>query len=214
MTDACTSIDASTASSSNPSEPRHGDVGELAPVIRTLGERQCGWCTNHFPIIRRPGRPQIYCTHSCRQRAYERRRGLGVLPPPPDRIVMQPGGPLAHLRHRRSAYEQGHIGFARGKDHALRPFGIVDGSERRLTLCGLLARAVPREFSGWLEDSCKTCDLVSDVRPPGRQVRLSADLAALRSLVDAASIEFSRSEPSRHPQRGADEILTELLLAV
>ena len=134
--------------------------------------------------------------------------------PPPDRIVMRPGGPLAHLRHRRSAYEQGHIGFARGKDHALRPSGIVDVSERRLTLCGLLARAVPREFSGWLEESCKTCDRVSEVRPPGRQVRLSADLAALRSLLDGAAVEFSRREHSPHPQRGAGEILADLLLAV
>ena len=31
-------------------------------------------------IAPRPGRPRIYCKQSCRQRAHERRKGLGVLP--------------------------------------------------------------------------------------------------------------------------------------
>ena len=49
------------------------------------------------------------------------------------------------------------------------------------------------------------------LRPSNQPVRLTADLAALRAIVDEAAIEFSRSERSTHPMRGAGDILADLL---
>ncbi|MCU1391840.1 MAG: hypothetical protein JWM34_268 [Ilumatobacteraceae bacterium] len=190
-----------------------------------MGERQCGWCCNHFAVVRRPGRPLIYCSHSCRQRAYERRRGLGVLPPP-DRIIMQPGGPLAHLRPRSGAYENGRISFGVGKSHAMRPAGIVGADGRRLTLCGLLMRSALRDFPVGQPGSCRTCERVSDVRPPARPRRPCDDLAAVRALIDAAAVEMSRSPAAEvpghggrdggggYPLRPAGDILADLLTAI
>lgn len=175
--------------------------------------RQCGWCTGTLPIVRRPGRPRIYCTQSCRQRAYERRRGLGVLPPP-DRIIMTDGGPLAHLPSRSKNYERGEIRILQGRAHAMRPAGITERGERRLTLCGLLARPVTRPFDSGGHESCRTCAAVERVRPPARPIRLSPDLAALRSLLDQAAVEACRSPRSKYPMRPTDQILFELLEAV
>ena len=177
--------------------------------------RHCGWCGNTFPIVKRPGRPLIYCRHSCRQRAYERRRGLGVLPPP-DRIIMQPGGPLAHLRPLANRYECGSTGYNQGRQrtHSMRPSGIAGNDGKRLTLCGLLAHSRPRPFSRFIPDACLTCITVAHIREPARSLRSSDDLAALRSLLDAAAIEVSRSDASDHRQRGPDEILIDLLMRV
>ncbi len=210
-------VDAATASttSANATTPGEGSDQLLDPCIDhgTMGDRQCGWCTNHFRVVRRPGRPLIYCSRSCRQRAYERRKGLAALPPP-DRIIMQPGGPLGHLRSRVAAYELGRITWATGKLHAMRPSGVADTTGRRLTLCGLLARSSPRPFHTSMDDACMTCARVRDVRPPARPARPSDDLAALRSLLDAAAIELSRPPRSRHELKGPGEILTDLLMAV
>ena len=101
-----------------------------------------------------------------------------------------------------------------GKLHAMRPAGLTDVRGRRLTLCGLLARAVTRDFAPGRDESCLTCEMVTRVRPSARPVRLTEDLAALRSLVDAAGIEMSRSPASRHEQRAPGDILADLLLAV
>ncbi len=200
-------IDAPDASSEH--EVRHQPIDSSGPM------RQCGWCCNTFPIVRRPGRPLIYCRPSCRQRAYERRRGLGVLPPP-DRIIMQPGGPLAHLRPLPKRYECGSTGYNQGlqRTHSMRPSGIADADGKRLTLCGLLARSRPRAFSRMIDDACQTCVAVATLREPARSLRTSDDLAAIRSLLDAAAIEISRSARSDHRLRGPGEILTDLLMRV
>ncbi|MCU1388236.1 MAG: hypothetical protein JWL72_1574, partial [Ilumatobacteraceae bacterium] len=222
-----TPFDAGSASSacgppsSRPAAAAAATAGSAAGAPAATGydsrivERRCGWCTNRFVVVRRPGRPLIYCKQSCRQRAYERRRGLGVLPPP-DRIVTRPGGPLAHLRPRPGAYEMGRIRYGAdpGKLHAMRPAGITDVRGRRLTLCGLLARPVTRDFAPGREESCLTCELVTRVRPSARPIRLTEDLAALRSLIDVAAVEMSRSQASQHEQRPPGDILAELLLAV
>ena len=204
-----TNVDAASASSARPSTAST-DNDRLFLIS---GERLCGWCAKHFPVVRRPGRPKIYCDQSCRQRAYERRRGLAVLPPP-DRIVMVPGGPLAHLRPRPGAYELGRISWIAGKLHAMRAAGISDTTGRRLTLCGLLARPSPREFHPSLDGTCLTCARVRAIRPPARPSRPSDDLAALRSLLDVAAIEMSRSHRSQHAVKGPGEIITDLLMAV
>ena len=127
---------------------------------------------------------------------------------------MTEGGPLAHLPSRSKNYERGEIRLMQGRAHAMRPAGIAERRERRLTLCGLLARPVTRPFDAGANDSCLTCAAVERVRPSARPIRLSPDLAALRSLLDQAAVEVCRSPRSKHPVRPADQILFELLEAV
>ncbi|MCU1393843.1 MAG: hypothetical protein JWM34_2271 [Ilumatobacteraceae bacterium] len=202
-------------------DPEGGaDLGETEPSWR--GERQCAWCANHFVIARRPGRPRLYCRQSCRQRAYERRSGAGVLPPS-DRIIMRPGGPIAPHRHDRPAYERGRIRPGTGRHHAMRPAGIVDDQGRRFTLCGLLARGTSGSFSEYEDGACLTCTMVSRARPPARPVRVSNELAALRALLDVAAADLdrcvragsdARRARDRAPVRGPGQILTELVTGV
>lgn len=197
-----------TESSTEPSSSRPHDQDPPRPPP----ERKCAWCPNTFAVVRRPGRPRVYCSHACRQRAHERRSGLGVVPPP-DRLIMQPGGPTDHLPARRLGYEGGIVRYTPNRRHALRPAGRSESGERRLTLCGLLAFPVPNPYYGALGISCKTCAKVEGLRPSARPVRPSPDLAALRLLLDRAAVASSRTARSKHPQRTAEEILAELLEA-
>jgi hypothetical protein len=173
--------------------------------------RQCAWCSMTFEAVYRPGRPRVYCRVSCRQRAYERRRGLGVLPPP-DRRIMSELAPLAHLPNRFPGYERGEVWALAGQAHAMRPAGLAERGERRLTLCGLLARPVCRSFHRTAKNACLTCASVERIRPSARTVRPSADLAALRHLLDLAAVEMSRSPAQRH--RTSDDLLDMLFASV
>jgi hypothetical protein len=205
MATGCTNLlDADGASPAVMTETGHPphDPRDLVAANR----RQCGWCTGTFAIARRPGRPRIYCSQACRQRAYERRRGLGVLPPP-DRLYTRPGGPLVHLSPQPGRYEGGRAAGVTGKLHAMRPADVADPVGRRLTLCGLLAHTTTRPFSPLYDDACSTCARVSHVRPAGRPIRISNDLAALRSMLDGAAVELSRRVPSRPPEQILREIL-------
>ncbi len=124
---------------------------------------------------------------------------------------MQSGGPTAHLIHRAPGYEAGQTSIVGAPTHAMRPAGISDKRGRRLTLCGTLAFPVARNYSDLAPGACLTCAAVQTVRPSAQPVRLSADLAAVRSLIDQAAIEASRSERSEHPVRPAGEILYDLI---
>ena len=187
-----------------------GEMNKQPPATRPTS-RICPWCSKSFEALYRPGRPRIYCRVSRRQRSYERRRGLGVLPPP-DRLIMADSGPLAQLPNRFPGYERGYAWGFDSRAHAMRPAGIAELGERRLALCGTLARPVPRAFHSTAVESCGTCASVERVRPSARAVHPSADLAALRWLLDAAAIEASRS-PER-AARSSVHILQELLNAV
>jgi hypothetical protein len=96
----------------------------------------------------------------------------------------------------------------------MRPSGIADRVDRRLTLCGLLAHATAGEFSGAAVDSCRTCAAVADRRAPARPLRTASELAALRTLLDVAAVEMSRRPGSSTRVRRADRILADLLEAV
>jgi hypothetical protein len=157
-------------------------------------QRQCRWCADHFVVALRPGRPRLYCRVSCRQRAYERRKGLGVLPPS-DRLAMQQGGPLSHLPHGRTGYEQGILSALGMRAHALRPAGMSERGERRITLCGVLARPIPTPFGRYAPNACKTCARVETMRPSARPIRVSADLAAFRAILDDVGVQLSRGQP-------------------
>ena len=176
----------------------------------TTVQRHCPWCTRPFTMSIRPGRPRLYCQQSCRQRAYERRRGLGVLPPI-DRTFMVPGGPLPQPQRARLGYESGIIRHGGGKLHAMRPAGLSQSGDRRITLCGLLARPIPPPFWSPHERSCRTCAAVSELRPSARAIRPSADLAAIRTLIDHITADLSHPQPP--PPERALQMLYELSLA-
>ena len=132
--------------------------------------------------------------------------------PPPDRVIMTDAGPLAALPNRFPGYERGYAWALDSRAHALRPAGISELGERRLSLCGTLARPVPRPFHSTAIESCRTCAAVERVRPSARAVHPSADLAALRCLLDHAAIEASRSPT--HTTRTPTQILKELLTTI
>ncbi|MEI7617608.1 MAG: hypothetical protein WCK14_03230 [Actinomycetota bacterium] len=180
------------------------------PLEFRPSSRRCLWCSTTFEAVYRPGRPRIYCRASCRQRAYERRRGLGVLPPS-DRLIMSDTRPSSTLPNRFPGYERGQVWSLFGKAHAMRPAGMSELGERRLTLCGVLARPVIRTFHRTAPDACLTCVRVERVRPSARPVRTSSDLAALRALLDDAAVEVSRA-PSRQT-KSPQQLLVELLAA-
>jgi len=169
-----------------------------------------------FPLRTGPGRKKLYCRASCRQRAYERRKGLAVLPPP-DRLVMRPGGPLAHLPNRAPRYEaSGWALRGRARIHALRPAGYAEPGERRPTLCGLMRAPVGRAFQlGPPGTVCQTCARVAGLRPPARALRTSNELAAYRAQLDAVVVqlaEYGIDNPYLRPDISA-RLLFDLLSA-
>jgi hypothetical protein len=97
----------------------------------------------------------------------------------------------------------------------MRPAGIADNRDRRQTLCGLLARPTARMYTPTGHHACRTCARIEQLRPSARPIRLSADLAALRHLIDRAGIEATRTRRANHnqPPRDPATILYELLLA-
>ncbi len=180
--------------------PFGSPVGGDAPTDpfahrRRATTRDCSWCHNTFTLRVGPGRKRIYCNHSCRQRAYERRRGLGVLPPP-EVLIAQPGGPLAHLPQRHLRYEAGGVAYTGDRIHVLRPGGYADAADRRATLCGLMRAPTGRPFAYVAGRSCKTCDAVQQLRTPQRSLRVSNDLAALRTQLDNISTRLARQRVS------------------
>jgi len=165
---------------------------EQRTVVPRPKRRQCLWCRTDFELRRGPGRKKIYCKVSCRQRAYERRSGLGVFPPP-EQLITQPGGPLGHLPNRVTRYEAGGMTVQRNyKIHAMRPAGYAEAGERRATLCGMKRRPNGQTFNeGPIERTCQTCVKIARIRPPARRPFPSSDLAAYRAQLDAVAMQLS-----------------------
>lgn len=106
--------------------PRHSRVRALDPG-RIVSLWWCPVCGAAAHRTARPGRPRVYCTNACRQRAYRVRRQARATLPVRTR-------PQSLVRAR-----------SRGRSHALRPpdvfpAGPPDGSGRELSLCGAFVR--------------------------------------------------------------------------
>jgi hypothetical protein len=116
----------------------------------------CGGAAHRFY---RAGRPRIYCSNACRQRAYRYRKTHGL------RTRATPQAPC------ESAFIIGSM----GRRHALRDrtdfmANMSDRRRRRVAVCGVLARptryASMRHFDFLLDSasSCRSC--IALVLPP------------------------------------------------
>ena len=60
-----------------------------ATAARTDGEvRRCGWCRRVLAQQGSVGRPRLYCSQACRQRAYEQRSAAAKAGLPDDVVVV------------------------------------------------------------------------------------------------------------------------------
>lgn len=156
--------------------------------LPTPTHRACSWCATEFPVVHRPGRPRLYCGHSCRQRAYEHRHGLHH----PRTPIELPG--QHHGDHWRfTGYERGGHPLNGQHVHALRTSVRPDG-HRRETLCGLLARPAGDHFNPVHPQACRTCRRITEANPLRYGINASNELSRIRSLLDEA--KERRLEPA------------------
>lgn len=138
----------------------------------------CEWCAAHFRRRFGWGRRPLYCTRTCRQRAYEeRRRGAFKLGLPAPTFV--PSGKL------RPTYERGAALYPNRASHALRPDGPADAAGRRAALCGAMVRATPFAFHLTDPANCSTCFAVAKRFPPSRHIDSRNDLGTLTAMIGA-----------------------------
>jgi hypothetical protein len=140
----------------------------------------CPVCGTPVPVVFRPGRARVYCTNSCRQRAYRCRRH--------SRTGFDPSGIDRPADRARS----------RERSHALRTpddpvaRGRRDHRGRAITLCGtfgVAARRPPSTHTRFVDDVPWACQTCTSLAPPTRQDMTSIDR-------DAAATTRARSTGS------------------
>ena len=151
----------------------HADLPPLFPGGIVAASTPLGTVTDHWPcpscdrvveIVHRPGRPRLYCSHACRQRAYRWRHRHRA------HTVATPERPAEAARARS---------FVRG-GHALRSSADPlarrrDRCGREVTVCGLLAspmnhvraRGDRAPFLQAGSTSCRVCAALVQPRPTG-----------------------------------------------
>lgn len=162
----------------------------------------CPVCDGAAHRTRRPGRPKLYCSNACRQRAYRWRRD----------------------HHARTVAPRGHPAASAlvpfGRWHALRTSrdfmsGLRDRRSRQPTVCGVLARPSRllgrrshHQFVAVSPDACQTC--VRLIAPPVDPLTTIAVTAAPEGSWRARSGHdpiawIERLDPQhpirRHPER-------------
>lgn len=182
-------MERSTDPHANANAGHHVECRDSRRSAEPPSHRPCAWCALEFPVVRRPGRPRLYCNHACRQRAYEHRHGFRHR-----RTVRPLPGQAEGDVWRGTGYERGAYAFARGKAHALRTSVRPEGP-RRETLCGLLAVPVSGQwFTANDPRACKVCALVAAANPLRYGVSPSNELSRLRALID--EVHEARIDPS------------------
>jgi hypothetical protein len=140
-------------------EPHHNLY--IAPLGTLMEPWWCPVCGSAAHRFYRAGRPRIYCSNACRQRAYRYRRTNRL------RTTATEQAPC------ESAFT---LGPANGRRHALRDradfmANLSDARRRRVTVCGALARPTRlssfRHYDFLLDSagSCRSC--IALVLPPG-----------------------------------------------
>jgi hypothetical protein len=154
--------------------------------------RACSWCAVEFVVVRRPGRPRLYCNQCCRQRAYEHRHGFEH-----QRTVRPPPAQARGETWTGTGYERSITGLfdGYGRVHALRTAVRPEGPKRE-TLCGLLAAPLPgRHFNALQPRACTTCVAVAAANPLRLGIAASNELARLRAMLN--EISEHRIDPSQ-----------------
>ncbi|MFN0028707.1 MAG: hypothetical protein ACKV2O_16225 [Acidimicrobiales bacterium] len=153
---------------------------ELA--YRVFGCERCGREFEPKALGRRP----LYCSRTCRQRAYEARRRAAVhhrLLTPTLTPVLPSGVPS-----RRPPVPPRYEGGRNRKIlHALRPDGPANHNGERPTLCGTYCLPHPgRRYFGDPQSHqrpCRTCDEVTGRFPLTHPIDPSADLSHLKHVL-------------------------------
>ena len=143
--------------------------------------RACAWCASEYPIAQRPGRPRLYCNHTCRQRAYEHRHGFTH-----QRTTRPLPGQTRGETWTGTGYERSYTGLfpGNGQVHAMRT-SVRPERHRRETLCGLLAPPLPgHHFNTGHQRACATCTTITTTNPLRYGINPSNELATIRALLD------------------------------
>ena len=158
------------------------------PSIGTVVDHwECPCCDRSIAVVHRAGRPRLYCSAACRQRAYRWRRRNGVYttsrPAWPAESASVPFGKHQHaLRTDRDP-------LARRRDRA----------GREVTACGALAQPKRRAENGTnrvpflasTPSTCRSCEALTRPRPlglvpPGATPELRplerGDISSIRAL--------------------------------
>jgi hypothetical protein len=135
-------------SSRRRASPRLATIRAYEPE-RIIGHWWCPVCGAEAHRLARPGRPKVYCSNACRQRAYRWRRHERSSP----------------WRSPTSDLVRGHT---HDRSHAVRPApdlvsGQRDTRGREITLCGAFARPASRPrwtHTQFVQDvpwACRSC---------------------------------------------------------
>ncbi|MEY2580959.1 MAG: hypothetical protein QOE09_808 [Ilumatobacteraceae bacterium] len=154
--------------------------------------RACSWCAAEFAVVRRPGRPRLYCNHSCRQRAYEHRHGFEH-----ERTIRPLPGQARGETWTGTGYERSVTGLFEGygRVHGLRTSVRPEGRKRE-TLCGLLAAPLSGQHFNVLQPrACKTCVAVAEANPLRLGIAPSNELARIRAML--GEISEQRIDPAQ-----------------
>lgn len=125
----------------------------------------CPSCDRVVELVRRPGRPRLYCSHACRQRAYRWRRRHSA------QTVATPAWPVESAAAHSTQPFHSHALRSQRDPLARRR----DRHGREVTVCGLLARphTLPRQrgervpFLAGLPTVCRSCAGLVQPRPLG-----------------------------------------------
>ena len=159
---------------------------KMAAMELCPGLFACERCACEF-VPKARGRRPLYCSHTCRQRAYEARRRAAfhqrLLTPS---LAFPPSAPPSspYLVRPKPRYEAGRH---RQVVHALRPDGAANGSGHRPTLCGAITRPdAARRFFGDARIQRPSCEVCADVArrfPLTQAIDPPADLSRVKHLL-------------------------------
>ncbi len=151
----------------------------------------CPYCGKVFERRELPGRRALYCSRTCRQRAYETRRALGQhhLPLVPFRGVGQPD-----VFYKPPCYFGGTAEF-NGIIHAILP-GVVTVDGFR-SLCGLVVDVDERKFEPkGSRRLCNTCKQLEKRYPPSTYLPSFRQILRLLETVKRAESDIRPAKAS------------------
>lgn len=168
-------------------------VPRFTPIGTVVDHWDCPACDRTIAIVHRPGRPRLYCSQACRQRAYRwRRRNQAHTRSTPEWPAEVSGFNFGQRRH---AMRTGRDPMSRRRDRR----------GREVTVCGVLSRPHERDrrrgyrvpFTAVRAEDCCTCAALTRPRPlglvpPGDAAATGTfadDARALRAISDAYPLD-------------------------